>query len=129
MLEKGARMRTREVDVWMDAGVPAELLETNRHLLTNFYYNSNEIQIWPDLAILPPVYIHPSAKVTSSVIGPNVSVGKNCVIDRAIISDSILEDGVCLTDSVLTGSLLGRDVQVEGKAENLNLGDNAWMKK
>lgn len=129
LLERGAKMRTRQVDVWMDAGIPDALLETNRHLLSHGYDNSAAVEKKADLAIIPPVYIHPSAKVSASVVGPNVSIGKNCTIERAVISNSILEDGVCLSDSVLTGSLLGRDVQVEGKAENLNLGDNAWMKK
>lgn len=129
LLEKGAKMRTEPVDVWMDAGIPEALLETNRQLLSNGYDNSKDLFKQEDLAIIPPVYVHPTARITASVVGPYVSVGKNCVIDRAVISNSILEDGVCLSDSVLTGSLLGRDVQVEGKAENLNLGDNAWMKK
>lgn len=129
MLEKGTKMRTQPVAVWMDAGIPEALLETNRQLLANGYDNSADVVKQEDLAIIPPVYVHPSAKLKASVVGPYVSIGKNCVIDRAVISNSILEDGVCLSDSVLAGSLLGRDVQVEGKAENLNLGDNAWMKK
>lgn len=129
MLEKGAKMRTREVDVWLDAGIPEALLETNRHLLSHGYDNSLEINPEGDIAIIPPVYIHPTAEINAAVIGPYVSVGRNCVIERVVISNSILEDGVSVSDSVLTGSILGRDVQVEGKAENLNLGDNAWMKK
>jgi len=129
MLENSAKMRTRKVDVWLDAGIPEALLETNRHLLSHGYANSADLGLNKNLAIIPPVYVHPSAQINAAVIGPNVSVGANCVIERAIISDSILEDGVMVSDCVLTGSLLGRDVQVEGKAEALNLGDNAWMKK
>ena len=129
MLEKCAKMRTRQTETWLDAGIPEALLETNRHLLSHGHDNSAEITPRKDVAIIPPVYIHASAQITASVIGPYVSIGNNCVIERVVISDSILEDGVCVSNSVLTGSILGRDVQVEGKAENLNLGDNAWMKK
>lgn len=129
MLDRGAKMRTRRVETWLDAGIPDALLETNRHLLSHGYDNSNEIEPMENLAIIPPVNIHASAQITASVIGPFVSVGKNCVIDRVVISNSILEDGVYVSNSVLSGSILGRDVLVEGKAESLNLGDNAWMKK
>ncbi|MRR29333.1 hypothetical protein EG834_03145, partial [bacterium] len=129
LLENGAKMRTQPVDIWLDAGIPDALLETNRYLLTNRMDNSSEFEPQPDVSIIPPVFIHPSATIKSSVVGPFVSVGQNCTIERAVISNSILEDNVCLSQSVLTGSLLGRDVRVEGKAETLSLGDNAWMKK
>ena len=33
MLERGLNMRTEKVDVWLDAGTPEALLETNRYLL------------------------------------------------------------------------------------------------
>lgn len=129
MLENGTKMRTRPVDIWLDAGIPEALLETNRYLLTHRMDNSDENASLDGVTIIPPVYIHPSATIKSSVIGPYVSVGQNCEIDRVVISNSILEDNVYLAESLLTGSLLGRDVRVEGKAETLNLGDNAWMKK
>lgn len=129
MLANGAKMRSRQVETWLDAGIPEALLETNRYLLSHGYDNSMEVKPQEDFTIIPPVNIHPSAEISASVIGPNVSVGKNCVIDRVVISNSILEDDVYVSNSVLSDSILGRDVQVEGKAENLNLGDNAWMKK
>lgn len=129
MLENGAKIRTCQVDVWLDAGIPEALLETNRYLLTNRMDNSSENASLEGVTIIPPVYIHPSAVIKSSVIGPYVSVGQNCEIDRVVISNSILEDNVSLAGSVLDGCLLGRDVRVEGKAETLNLGDNAWTKK
>jgi glucose-1-phosphate thymidylyltransferase len=42
LIEKGALMRPRRVEVWMDAGLPEALLETNRHLLGHGYDNSDE---------------------------------------------------------------------------------------
>ena len=35
MLERGLKMRTEKVDVWLDAGTPEALLETNRYLWSN----------------------------------------------------------------------------------------------
>jgi glucose-1-phosphate thymidylyltransferase len=43
MLQSGLQMRTQKVDVWLDAGVPETVLETNRYLLDNGRGNSDEI--------------------------------------------------------------------------------------
>ena len=40
MLESGTRMGIRQVDVWLDAGTPETLLETNRYLLENGHHNT-----------------------------------------------------------------------------------------
>ena len=40
MLERGLRMRTEKVDIWLDAGTPEALLKTNRYLLQNGLDNS-----------------------------------------------------------------------------------------
>lgn len=129
MLEKGAKMRTQPVDIWLDAGIPEALLETNRYLLAHGHDNSAEAAVRSGVAIIPPVYIHPTAQITASVIGPHVSIGKDCVIERAAIADAILEERTHISNAILSSSLLGRDVQVEGRAEVLNLGDNTWMKR
>ena len=52
LLERGAKMRTQEVEVWMDAGMPDALLETNRYLLEHGHDNSAEAAarlspMWP----------------------------------------------------------------------------------
>ena len=39
LIGKGARMRVQPVDVWMDAGKPEALLETNRYLLEHEHNN------------------------------------------------------------------------------------------
>ncbi len=42
MLERGLKMRIEKVDVWLDAGTPESLLETNRYLLSNGRSNSSQ---------------------------------------------------------------------------------------
>lgn len=127
MLEKGIRMRTQTVDTWLDAGVPEAVLETNRHLLSNGYDNSAAAQ-GEGLTIIPPVYIHESAQVKTSVIGPYASIAANCVIENAVIANSILDSETEVKNMVLENSLIGKKVQVQGKTQELNLGDNAWFK-
>jgi glucose-1-phosphate thymidylyltransferase len=124
MLESGARMGIRQVDVWLDAGTPETLLETNRYLLENGHHNSVEAAR-PGVTIVPPVFIHETAKVDSSVIGPNVSIGANCTIEGAIIRNTIIDSETQLRQIILDNSLLGSYVQIQGQASSMSLGDNA----
>jgi len=127
LLDDGLKMRVEPVDVWVDCGKPEALLETNRYLLSHGRDNTAEAQSRADTLIIPPVYINPSAKIEHAVLGPYVSIGANCIVDNAIISDSILEDRSRVESIVLRGSLLGRDVHVQSQPHALNLGDNAQM--
>ncbi|MCD6356911.1 MAG: nucleotidyltransferase family protein, partial [Anaerolineaceae bacterium] len=68
MIKNGARMRVEPVDVWLDAGKPDTLLKTNRYLLENGNDNSREAANFEKVTIIPPVYIHPKAKIRNSII-------------------------------------------------------------
>jgi glucose-1-phosphate thymidylyltransferase len=124
MLERGLRMRTQQVDVWLDAGTPESLLETNRYLLENGQDNSAEAALREGLVINPPVYIHPTAKVEGSIIGPDVSLGSGCRVEHSIIRDSILEDEAEAIGVILENSLVGRRARLRRRAGVINAGDN-----
>lgn len=126
LLERGARMRTQKVDVWLDAGTPDSVLETNRFLLENGHDNSAEACQRQGVTIIPPVFIHESAKIESSVIGPWVSVGPDCELLQSIVINSIVEEGTHVEEMVLKDSLLGRHVHLQGQPVRLNLGDQSW---
>jgi glucose-1-phosphate thymidylyltransferase len=124
MLQKGLRMRTDKVDTWLDAGTPEALLETNRYLLKNGLDNSAEMQTRKGNVIYPPVYIHQSALVEGSIIGPDVSLGAGCKVTSSIIRNSILEDEAETTDVILEASLIGRRARLNRRAGVINAGDN-----
>jgi len=125
MLDHGAKMRTNSVDVWLDTGTIEATLETNNYMLEHGRDNSAEAANRDGVTIIPPVYIHPSAKVEGSVIGPHVSVSANCEVSGCVIRNSILDDGAAVTDSVLDGSFIGRHAKVEGHPKTVNIGDNS----
>lgn len=127
MLEKGIKMRTQKVQAWLDAGLPDAVLETNRYLLDHGHDNGAAYQA-NGVTILPPVFIHETAEIKSSVIGPHASIGAHCVIEDAIIRDSVLDSETEVKAVIVEGTLLGKKVQVTGKAQQLNLGDNASIK-
>jgi glucose-1-phosphate thymidylyltransferase len=124
MLEKGLKMETRQVDVWLDAGTPEALLETNRYLLEHGKNNSSEAGRRPDAVIFSPVFIHPTAKVIGSIVGPNVSLGAGCLVENSIIRDSILEDEAQTYQVILEKSLVGRRAHLSRRAGIINAGDN-----
>jgi len=126
LLEKGSRFRVERVDTWLDAGIPQAVLETNRFLLEHGHDNSDEARSRPGVAIIPPVYIHPSAQVESSVIGPHVSVGSGCEVRSAIVRNTIVADHTQLFQVIVEDSLIGEQVHLESQALKLNLGDSSW---
>ena len=124
MLERGLKMRTQSVDIWLDAGTPEALLETNRYLLQNGRDNSAEAMKRPNVVIIPPVFIHPTACVEESILGPNVSLGPGCQVQQSIIRESILEDDAQVTGIILENSLVGRQAHLMRRAGVINAGDN-----
>lgn len=124
MLERGMQMRTIRVDVWLDAGTSETVLETNRYLLDHSRDNSQEAGR-PGVLINPPVYIHPTAQVVNSVIGPYVSLGADCHVENSILRDSILSDGAQVVDVILEKSLVGQKSCIQSRPRNVNAGDQS----
>ncbi len=130
MIGSGAKVRTERISSWLDTGTIDATLDTNRILLERGAGNDSEIGTRPTVKIIPPVFIHPSAEVSEAVIGPHVSIGANCIVRQAVISDSIIEPDTRLERTALTHSLIGRNCVVEGQpdpteAARLNIGDNS----
>lgn len=128
MLERGAHMRIQKVDTWLDTGTIEATLETNMYMLDHGRDNSQEAGKRGGATIIAPVFIHPSAKVEASVIGPHVSIGPDCEVQGCVIRNTILDEGAAVTDSVLDGSFIGRQAKVEGSAASVNIGDNSSIR-
>ncbi len=130
MLEKGISARTEDVGYWLDTGTIDATLETNALLLAM----KGDLQAphGENVTVVAPVAIHPSAKLRNATIGPNVSVGANCEISDSQIENSIVEAGTIIRSSVLSKSLIGKQVRVEGCGEagrpaRLNIGDDSFV--
>jgi glucose-1-phosphate thymidylyltransferase len=127
MLEHGLKMRVETVDTWLDAGTPDDVLNTNRYLLEHGHDNTVESYTHKKSVILRPVYIHPSATVENSVIGPHTAIGANCMIQSCIIRDSIVDDFSDVSNVIMEHSLIGRDVHIHRQAGILNVGDQTEL--
>ena len=129
MLNHGAKFKAHNTSVWLDAGVPESLLETNRYLLDHGRSNCDVDPNLSGVTIIPPVSIPQGMNLESSVIGPHVTLGEGCTLKNVVVRNSIIESGTQITDMVIEGSLIGRNVIIEGKPDKLNIGDNSWVTK
>jgi glucose-1-phosphate thymidylyltransferase len=123
LLEQGIKIRAIPIEVWLDAGTPDAMLTTNRYLLENGNDNSNDIPKRTDVAIIPPVFLHPDATISNSVVGPNVSISAGCKINASVLSNAIIGDGTEINNLVIDNSILGRNARVTANPVHLNFGD------
>ncbi len=123
LLERGLKMSVRQIEVWHDCGTPEAVLESNRYLLDRGEDNSDESASREGVEVIPPVFIDPSAEVRQASIGPYASIGADCLIERSIISNSIIDQGSHIIGSSLASSLVGRYSRVVGCTLSLNIGD------
>jgi glucose-1-phosphate thymidylyltransferase len=124
MIQQGARMLPRKVEVWEDCGKPETVLQTNRFLLDHGHDNGSQVRS-KSCILVPPVHIDPSARICHAVIGPHVTIAANCHIENAIIQDSIIDEGACVRNGLLRGSLIGRDALLTGHFHSYNVGDSS----
>lgn len=126
MIEHGAKVRTNEISSWLDTGTIEATLDTNKTLLDRLKTPTGELL---GVKIINPVFIHESAEISNSTIGPYASIGANCKIENSQIAESILEAGCEIKDAALSRSLIGRQAAIKGRSDGhvmqVNIGDNS----
>jgi glucose-1-phosphate thymidylyltransferase len=127
MLTQGAVLKAKTTFFWMDTSRPESLLEANKRLLGMGYGSDDAVErsYAEDFTALPPVFIHESAVVTNTVIGPYVSIAAGATIKDAIVRNSIIDAGAAVTDCILDGALIGENCQITGQSKALFVGDNS----
>ncbi len=123
MIEKGIQFKSFNVDNWFDCGKKEILLETNSLLLKRINYNSKKYN-FEHTIIIPPVFIGKGCKITNSIIGPNVSIGENAILNYGVIKDSIIGPFAQIEYAILEHSLIGNDAVLKGNKQSLNIGDS-----
>jgi len=129
MIENGAKVRTHNGESWLDTGTIEATLDTNKVLLDQGKANKTANESKDGVEIIAPSFVHPSAEISNSVIGPYASIGADCRITDSRIAESILEAGCEIESAALSRSLIGRYARVHGEGDahllQLNVGDNS----
>lgn len=127
LLEQGAKIVTEKIRQWSDAGQPQNILETNMRLLSTGYNTQDAIErsYAEDFTVLPPVFIHPDARVEASVIGPYTTLDAEVEVRHSIVRNSIVDRSARIENAILDGALVGEEAEVVGRAKSLFIGDNS----
>ena len=99
MIQGGCMFHTAPVEKWLDCGLVETLLETNAHVLQR--NEKSPPQQFEGSEIIMPCHIGKNVVIKNSKVGPNVSVGDNCVIENSEVRDAIFWDGVKVVNQKL----------------------------
>jgi glucose-1-phosphate thymidylyltransferase len=127
MIEHGAKIRVIDVEGWYDAGEQGTLLETNRTMLEKGRARRPS-DVPADVRIVDPVYVEDHVHLKACTIGPNVSISSGSRVEGSELRDTIVGAGATVTDSVLTGSLIGDAAVVEGAHGQINVSDHSVVR-
>ncbi len=128
MLERGDRIGVQPIRSIVDVGSPANRLDANRRLLQdNATHQKPPTGLSDSVVVVPPVYIHPTAVVERSVVGPYATICHDARVRDSVIADSIVDPGAIVSDVILRDSVIGENTVVEGESRALIVGDDSRM--
>jgi len=131
MMHKNVAFYTEPVEEWLDCGNKDATVHTNQRMLEILKDTcslQSKTAVLSNSIIKPPCFIGENVNITDSVIGPHVSVGKDCTIQNSIITNSIIQENSNLTDVNLDNSMVGNFVDFKGKLWEMSIGDYTILK-
>ncbi|MEH0153720.1 sugar phosphate nucleotidyltransferase [Limibacter armeniacum] len=124
MLVKGSKFTAMEVNSWFDCGHKDTLLAANATLLARPNFPLSTEEECENCVLIQPVKIGKNCKISNSIIGPNVVIGDDSIIDGCVVRNSIIGTFSKLEQLILESSLVGHDSTLKGAFQSLNLGDH-----
>lgn len=124
MREWGIELKPIRVENWFDCGRKEILLETNATFLARPGFGDDDPPPYDNSIIVHPIRIGPNCRIHNSIVGPNVTIGANTVIEDSIVDNSIIGDYAKIQEIILRQSVIGNDASIKGVHKSLNIGDN-----
>ncbi|NRB59514.1 MAG: nucleotidyltransferase [Winogradskyella sp.] len=128
MMAEGRVFKTGTVDEWMDCGNKNVTLETNAKML-GFLAADNEEQLIHDSVVLEnsniiePCCIGAGTVLRNTSIGPNVSIGKDCVLENSNVKNSLIQNETIIKNANLDEAMIGNYVKYDGSFTKISIGD------
>ena len=127
MKQKGMKFVPGQVDEWMDCGNKEITVETNSRILQFAHEDGKNMVsdnvILENSEIIQPCYIGDNVKLINTIIGPNVSLGTNCVVENSKIKDSLIQTNTNIKNAKLANSMIGNNVVYNGDFTSISIGD------
>ena len=124
MIQQGIVFKGFKIQNWYDCGKKDILMETNAILLKKLHPPKNNSWPYQNTIIIEPVSIAANCIIKNSIIGPNVTLGENTIVNYSIVRNSIIGNDATIDDVVLHDSVIGSDTFIKGLSQSLNIGDN-----
>ncbi|WP_459210298.1 sugar phosphate nucleotidyltransferase [Aquimarina rhabdastrellae] len=127
MMADGKRFVTGKVDEWMDCGNKNVTVETNTRML-GFLQQDQEVLISATVknensTIIEPCYIGEGVVLKNATVGPNVSIGDNCIVEDTTIKNSLIQTNTTIKNANLDNAMIGNHVKYDGKFTAISIGD------
>jgi len=89
----------------------------------NYHENSSASALIEHSVLIPPCFVGDGVVISNSVIGPHVSLGAGSVVQNSIIANSIIQQNSKISHINIADSMVGNHVTINGKSNNVSLGD------
>ena len=127
MKQKGMSFVPGQVDEWMDCGNKEITVETNGRVLQFAHQEGQNLVddsvILENSEIIQPCYIGENVKLINAKIGPNVSIGTNCVVKNSTIDNSLIQTNTTIKNAKLEFAMIGNHVEYDGSFTSISIGD------
>ena len=128
MMVEGRVFKTGTVDEWMDCGNKTITLETNTKMLGFLKADGKEQLIDPSVKkdnskIIEPCFIGENVVLKNTTIGPNVSIGKDCVVENSTVKNSLIQTHTVIKNANLDNAMIGNHVHYDGNFTSVSIGD------
>ena len=126
MRAKGVVFKPGQVTDWLDCGNKNSTVDTNSRYM-NYLVGKEEL-VSPSAKInnsvvIAPSYIGEGVVLENSVVGPYASIGKNTKISGSVISEAIVQENTQISGVVIKNSMVGNHVLLQGREQDLSVGD------
>jgi len=132
MKQKGLRFVPGEVSEWMDCGNKEITVDTNKRIL-QFAKQAKENLVSNNVTlnnskIIEPCYIGKNVVLKNATVGPNVSLGDNCLVEDSLVVDSLIQTNTVIKNASLKEAMIGNNAYFDGQFESVSLGDYSVIK-
>ena len=131
MKQKGLKFVPGQVDEWMDCGNKEITVETNGRVLQFAHEKGQNLVsdtiVLDNAEIIQPCYIGENVTLKNAKVGPNVSLGTNCVVENTTISNSLIQTNTTIKNATLDNAMIGNNVVYNGNFTSISIGDYSQL--
>jgi glucose-1-phosphate thymidylyltransferase len=129
MKAKGTKFIPGKVTEWLDCGNKDATVYTNQRILE---YNKKNLPknefINKNATIIEPCFIGKNVVIENSTVGPYASIGDNSIIEKSVITNSIIQTNTKIKNAELSNSMIGNYAEFTGKSKDASISDYSTIR-